>query len=367
MGIEEQQARLADTLYKVPSAIGTDAVDMAKQDQEDALFKMKYWWRTRPVKGMEFITDANGEADPHALSHWTSKAKRDGRTLFDAVGDVMGAQYITKKGDPNRGFYVRPDGTLLNEGDFADNSDKVAATIMSRTNFIKAMEGQKDKAEMKMLTDPQNAESWKQKRDQAEAYLNDPLAQVRDIDKQINLLTYYTGRGHGHGERIKRLERQQDRILKMHHAKLVQEGKTEEARLLAEHRKAMRGIEEKKLGVMRAKAKATTDKDMRGSLGKMADDIYNIRHAANLKYTKQDALDEAKTMKSDPRIAEMVMKIIEFADFNIDDEEKRQSVINEANKALSDIMSRSSGPKTPDDYGIKIKTPPPPKGFVMDQ
>lgn len=83
-------------------------------------------------------------------------------------------------------------------------------------------------------------------------------------------------------------------------------------------------------------------KDLRGSLGKAADDIYKIRSQFDKEYTIEDALNEAKAHTRDPQTASMLLKVLEYADMNITDEKNREEVMKDAKNALDDIVGRSS-------------------------
>jgi hypothetical protein len=255
--------------------------------------------------------------------------------LPDKIGKVFGGKYITKEEDPELAgnFVVEQDGKkrVLTRMEVQPYFNEINSVLMNNTDPIKRVETIKDQLQMSMQQAPDDPQ-LAAKIEQVDKWLQDPAAQIKAYEAHIERIANTSLPGTGRKENIARLERKVTRL-----------------------RDALNKELDRKARERQARIKGARGKDMRGTLGKMVDDIHRIRSHNDKSYTKEQALEEAKAMEKDPRTAQMLLKIIEFADWNIEDKTKRDQVISQANDAILGILSNTSGDskKTDDPLGIR--------------
>jgi hypothetical protein len=106
--------------------------------------------------------------------------------MYEAAGKILGAKYADE--GPNRGFYVKKDGTRVTERDLEQHADELEALALGRSAQGRMIRSMKEKAREKLVNKEITPEQYQAEMTQIITYENNPVQRITELENKINFL-----------------------------------------------------------------------------------------------------------------------------------------------------------------------------------
>lgn len=106
--------------------------------------------------------------------------------MYEAAGKILGAKYANE--GPNRGFYVKKDGTRVTERDLEQHADELEALALGRSAQGRMIRSMKEKARDKLVNKEISPEQYQAEMTQIISYENNPVQRITELENKINFL-----------------------------------------------------------------------------------------------------------------------------------------------------------------------------------